>query len=174
MESKRLQLQTTPATVEGTVTAIFATLNVVDKDGDVILPGAFTDGQAVPLVWHHRWESPIGKGQVRLTPTQALFEGHFFLETQAGAEAYKTVQAMGALQEWSWGFRVVETRDEQRDGRRVRVIVKADLFEVSPVLVGAGRGTGTVALKAQDGPPPEVLQAWGMYIRQVAGLTPSA
>ena len=39
---------------------------------------------------------------------QGVFDGGFFLETDAGLEAYKTVKAMGTLQEWSWGFRVVD------------------------------------------------------------------
>ncbi|MGN6754841.1 MAG: HK97 family phage prohead protease [Thermomicrobiales bacterium] len=54
---------------------------------------------------------------------------------------------MGDLQEYSWGFRVLDSDYAERDGQDVRVITKAEVYEVSPVLVGANRQTGTLALK---------------------------
>jgi len=78
-----------------------------------------------------------------------MFDGEFFLETDAGLEAYKTVKAMSSanLQQWSWGFRVIDAAFEQRDQQFVRLIKTAEVFEVSPVLVGAGVGTYTEAIK---------------------------
>ena len=78
----------------GAVTAVFSTFSVVDKDGDVVLPTALTNGQAVPMTWSHDWSQPVGRGVVRVEEARALFDGHFFLDTQAGQEAYKTVKAM--------------------------------------------------------------------------------
>ena len=135
---------------EGTVQAVFSTFNVLDKDGDIVMPTAFTHGQAVPMVWHHDWASPVGKGVIRVEETRAVFDGAFFMDTQAGQEAYKTVKAMGELQEWSWGFRITDAAYEQRDGEFVRLIKRATLFEVSPVLVGAGEGTYTLAIKSHQ------------------------
>jgi HK97 family phage prohead protease len=131
----------------GSVQAVFSTFDVVDSDNDIVLASAFTDGQPVPMTWSHQWDMPVGKGIVRVRENDALFDGNFFIETDAGAEAYKTVKAMGPLQEWSWGFRVIDAAYEQRDQEFVRVIKRAEMFEVSPVLVGAGVGTYTEAIK---------------------------
>lgn len=131
----------------GAVSAVFSTFGVVDSDNDIVLATALTHGQAVPMTWAHNWAMPVGKGLVQVQPEQAVFEGAFFLDTDAGLEAYKTVKAMGPLQEWSWGFRVVDAGYEQRDEKFVRVIKRADIFEVSPVLVGAGVGTYTLGIK---------------------------
>jgi HK97 family phage prohead protease len=100
------------------------------------------------MTWAHRWDVPVGKGAIMVQEKQAIFDGGFFLETDAGLEAYKTVKAMGALQEWSWGFRVVDAAYEQRDTQFVRLIKRAEVFEVSPVLVGAGVGTYTLGIKS--------------------------
>lgn len=132
---------------EGAVQAVFSTFNVVDKDGDIVLPSAITHGQQVPMTWHHDWATPVGKGAIRVEEDRAVFDGHFFLETEAGQEAYKTVKAMGALQEWSWGFRIIDAAFEQRDGEFIRIIKRTEVFEVSPVLVGAGENTHTLAIK---------------------------
>jgi hypothetical protein len=72
----------------------------------------------------------------------------FFLDTTAGLDAYRTVKAMGDLQEWSWGFRVTDADYGEMDGATVRYIKGAELYEVSPVLVGANRDTATLAIKA--------------------------
>jgi HK97 family phage prohead protease len=163
METKRLDVTLTQA--EGTVTALFARVGVVDKDGDVVAASAFTPGQEVALTWNHEWGDPVGKGLIRLAGDEVRLEGRFFLETARGREAYATVKAMGTLQEWSWGFRATSAHYEQRDGRRVRVITGTELYEVSPVLVGAGRGTGTVALKGEDGGRGRGEAVWREWMR---------
>lgn len=148
METKRI---TTPLTLkagdEGSVQAVFSTFNVVDSDGDIVEPTAFTEGQEVPMVWSHDWANPIGKGSVKVDPDRAIFDGQFFMDTNDGAEAFRKVKAMGKLQEWSWGFRITESDFGDHEGQQVRFIKGAELFEVSPVLVGANRETHTLAIK---------------------------
>ncbi len=78
---------------------------------------------------------------------RAVFKGSLFLDTDAGADAYRTIKAMGDLMEYSWGFRILDADFVERDAEYIRVIKRAELFEVSPVLVGAGIGTGTLSLK---------------------------
>lgn len=131
----------------GQVTAMFCRFNVIDHDGDIVLPTAFTNGQEVVMAWAHDWNRIIGKGKIRVMPEGAYFDGKFFLETDAGREAYKTVKAMGELSEWSWGFRVLKHQYVNIEGETVRQIERAEVFEVSPVLKGAGVGTHTVAIK---------------------------
>lgn len=144
---KRLTGATLKADTIGGLSAVFSVFDQVDTDGDVVKGTAFTDGQEVPLVWAHEWDKPIGKGAVRVEADRAVFDGAFFLDTSWGRDAYATVKAMGALQEYSWGFRILEQSFGEQDGKPVRFIDGAEVFEVSPVLVGANRNTGTLAIK---------------------------
>jgi len=149
-ETKQVTVQAelkTEGDAAGSVSAVFSTFDVVDSDNDIVVASAFEDGQQAPMAWAHDWQKPVGKGVIHITPQHARFDGGFFLDTEAGAEAYSTVKAMGDLQEWSWGFRVLDAAYEERDGVSVRVITKADVFEVSPVLRGAGVGTHTQSIK---------------------------
>lgn len=136
---------------EGKVTAVFATFDVIDKHGDITPSGAFTDGQKVLISAynHESWYSamPVGKGAIRQTATEAVFEGDFFLNTTAGRDTYETVKAVGDQQEWSYGFDILKRSYEKRDDRDVRILEALKVFEVSPVLIGAGVNTRTLAMK---------------------------
>ena len=135
---------------QGLVQAVFATLNVIDADGDVTLPGAFGNQNVRLGAWGHAWqELPVGKGLIKEEEEKAIFDGAFFLDTEAGREHYLTVKNLAELQEWSYGFRVVESEDGEFEGRQVRFLKKMEVYEVSPVMQGAGVDTMTVAIKGQ-------------------------
>jgi len=153
-ERKALQLQLPADAPPGSVTAIFSTFDVLDKQRDIVKRAAFAglDGAAVPLVQSHEWDAmPVGLGHIHVTPHAALFDGRFHLATQFSRDAYETAKAMAGLQEYSYGFKVAEDgfkEDTAADGGPVRVITEIErVYEVSLVLVGAGEGTRTVALK---------------------------
>lgn len=134
---------------EGSVRAVFSTFGIVDRDGDVIDKGALKDGTPIKLCsWGHNWgDLAVGKGVIRVTDSEAIFDGKFFLDTEAGLETYKTVKNLGELQEWSWGFSVKEWEYEEKDGKPIRVIKTVEPFEVSPVLIGANQKTSTLEIK---------------------------
>ena len=134
---------------EGAVRAVFATLNVIDHDGDVTPVGAFSEQDVIIEPWNHGWELPAGKGKIFADEEKAWLEGQFFLDTAVGLENYKTVKAMGDLAEWSYTFNVVEGATGEFDGQDVYYLNKLDVVGVSPVTRGAGIGTGTVAVKSQ-------------------------
>lgn len=139
---------------EGSVEAVFSTFGVIDRDGDVVKASAIEDGLELPMVWSHDWHQPVGRGHVDVGRKSAKFVGRFFTETDAGLQAYKTVKAMGDLQQWSWGFEIKEWSFGEHDGREgVRFITDTEPFEVSPVLVGANRETATTSIKGADLPP---------------------
>lgn len=146
-ETKNLQFKVDET---GKVSARIATFGVIDQDYDIVEATAFKAGQEVAIVWSHDWDRPVGKGVIHVTPTEAIFEGMFFLDVVNGMEAYKTVRAMGDLQEWSWGFHAIKSSREARGDRIIRHIEETELFEVSPVLKGAGIGTRTLALKGRN------------------------
>jgi hypothetical protein len=56
---------------------------------------------------------------------------------------------LAELQEWSYGFKVLESEEGEFEGRQVRFLKKMQVFEVSPVMQGAGVETMTVAIKGE-------------------------
>ena len=148
---------------KGEVTAVFATIGVIDKDNDVTVPGAFENGAkvAISAYGHKSWEgvAPVGKGTIREVGNEAILEGRFFLDTQAGADTFRVVKALGedGLQEWSYGYEE-QAHFGEFEGKRVRFLDKLKVHEVSPVLLGAGEGTRVLSTKSQR-QPDQLLQA---------------
>lgn len=158
---------------EGTFRAVFATLNVVDHDGDVTTPGAFQDGQAVIIEpWNHSWALPAGKGTIHADEEKAWVDGSFFLDTEAGRENYRTVKNMGNMAEWSYTFDVLEQGSGDFEEEQVNFLRRLDVVGVSPVTRGAGIGTGTTTIKEkkQDGKPEDEAKGEGAGD---AGIKPS-
>lgn len=147
-ERKALTLEL-KAEAEGEFRAVFSTLNVIDKDGDITRPGAFEPGAPVRIAqWGHNWGAlPVGKGAIGADSTKAWVDGSFFLDTQAGMDTYKTVKALADLQEWSYGFEVTKSSNGNEGGKPVRILEAVKVFEVSPVMLGAGIGTHTEGIK---------------------------
>jgi cation transport regulator ChaB len=135
---------------EGAVAVKFAQLNVVDSDDDITPNGAIpTKDVPMSAYAHKSWPKnggllPVGRGTVREKGDSAIFEGRFFTDTTHGRDTYLTVKHMGELQEWSYGYEVLDS--DRQKGKRV--LKKLDIFEVSPVLSGAGVGTQTLAIKS--------------------------
>lgn len=142
---------------QGVVTAVVATLSVVDRDREVILPGALQNGAKVKLSAYGHGamfgDAPVGKGVITVEGDKAVFKGNFFMTTTRGIEAFRTIKELGTEQEWSFGFRVLESSDPDDAWRAkgaVKILKKIAAFEVSPVIIGAGIDTGTVAVKEAD------------------------
>ena len=137
----------------GDVTVAFSRFNVIDSDNDVTFPGSMPVGKSVPIsaYGHTSWDGalPTGKGAIREAGDLGILEGSFFMETDQGRNTYHTTKAMADLQEWSYGYAVLPPSGPGTfDGKRVRELRKLDVFEVSPVLKGAGVGTTTLAIKS--------------------------
>lgn len=136
--------------------ARIATLSAVDHDGDTYAPGAFSwrgGQQWVPILpAHNRIAMPLGKARVYEEGDAAYAELHINLNSEAGREwhaALKFDREHGAaVQEWSYGFGVIDWEKGSVGGKQVRVLKRLDVHEVSPVIRGAGVGTGTLALKS--------------------------
>lgn len=143
---------------QGEVLAVFSTFGVKDHDGDVTFPGAFDQGAPVRISAynHSSWGGvlPVGKGVIRADEQKAVMEGKFFMDTQAGKDTFTVVKEMGELGEWSYGFDILESEPIEHEGSKARGLKKLKVHEVSPVLLGAGIGTQTVAAKTRK---PEEL-----------------
>lgn len=139
---------------KGLVTAVFATFGVKDHDGDVTLPGAYVDGAEVRMsAWNHgSWQDalPVGKAVIRQDDEKAWFEGEYFLKTQAGREHFEVAKGLAELQEYSYGYDILEAEPGVHEGESVQFLKRMKVHEVSQVLLGAGIGTRTLAVKGRD------------------------
>jgi len=156
IESKTFDIKTIDE-VEGKVEAVFSVFNEIDSDGDVVMPDSIKSGygeNGVAMVWAHDWKNPIGRGEIVSDDSKAVFKGQFIMDTQAGRDAFNTVKAMGDLQQWSFGYEVLDSENGsfQKDGQNTQARFLNDLkvWEVSPVLVGANQNTFTVGVKEKS------------------------
>ena len=136
----------------GEFTAVIATYGVIDKDGDVTEPGAHRDGAEVVVsaYGHSSWggKLPVGKARLRTTQTQTIADGQFFMDTTHGRDTFETVKQLGPMGQWSYGYDVLDSATGELDGQPVRFLKSQEIHEVSPVLIGAGVNTHTLATKA--------------------------
>lgn len=155
---------------QGLVSAVIATIAVVDKDGDYTVPGAFEDGANVVIssYQHQSWSGalPVGKGRLRVTGNEAIIDGQFFLDTTHGRDSFLTVKrlAESGLGEWSYGFDILDAEHGEHDGQRVRFLKRLKVYEASPVLVAAGQGTRTLAVKAADDAQEQAIREFARFV----------
>jgi hypothetical protein len=136
----------------GSFRAIFSVFDRVDKQNDLTKRGAFTDGQKVKVgAWGHAWGSlPVGSGVIHADDEKAWIDGKFFVETQGGKDTWLTVRGLGELQEWSYGYDLLDSEMGTFEGKKVRILKKILVWEVSPVFLGAGgSATRTTDIKSQ-------------------------
>lgn len=133
-----------------------ATLSAVDHDGDTYMPGAFSwkeEGHqwCSILPAHNRSKVPLGKARVYEDGDAALAETFFNLaipEAKSWHSAIMFDLAQGkSVQEYSYGFDILDFDYQVRGSDRVRQMKRLDVHEISPVLKGAGIGTGTLSMK---------------------------
>tara|TARA_R100000458_G_C8266873_1_gene241884 strand:- start:745 stop:1575 length:831 start_codon:yes stop_codon:yes gene_type:complete len=155
LQHKTVNLLTTDE-IEGKVEAVFSNFNEVDSDGDVVLAGSIKSGfgeKGVAMVWAHDWKDVVGRGEIIQDDEKAVFKGQFIMDTERGRDAFNTVKAMGELQQWSFGYEVLDAENGmfKKDGSEneieVRFLKDVKVWEVSPVLVGANQNTYTMAVK---------------------------
>jgi len=143
----------------GEIRSVIATLNVVDKDGDVTLPGFFGTQPAKILLAHDWGTLPLGKGMISEAGDEAVFDGKFNLKDTNARSAFEwlkfDLEHGVPSQEWSYGFRLEKDgyRFGEHEGQQVRFLIPSEkgpgakIDEVSMVLVGAGEGTRTLSVK---------------------------
>lgn len=136
----------------GSAAVRVATLGVVDRDGDLILPGALEPGGPVLVSdWGH--SSTVGLGHAPPVGTatleevgDALMAYPVFDDSEEGRRTCAMV--LMDKPDWSVTYRVTETRPPTAAERAqgcTRVIVRWIVSEVSPVAKGAGVATGVVS-----------------------------
>lgn len=155
MQFKSMSVETIDEAGKGV--ARIAQLSAVDSDGDTYAKGAFSwkkgGGQWVQMIpAHDRKAMPFGKAWVYEDGDFAYAAFQLNLNTQAGKEWHEALKfdlATGSpVQEWSYGYKALDAAKETRGINQVRVLKQLDVDEISPVIRGAGTGTGTVTIKS--------------------------
>jgi Caudovirus prohead serine protease len=134
----------------GEVRALFATMNVIDHDFDITVPGAFRNGEQVRIAsyGHKLAELPVGRGAIFADDEHAIMKGRFFLDTTAGKDTYTTVKEMADLQEWSYEYDILDSEPGTQNGVPVQFLKSLKVHGVTPVYLGAGIDTQTLDIKS--------------------------
>lgn len=146
---------------KGEIDVVFATMGVWDKDGDLALPGFYGE-QDIAFLPTHDWSHvPLGKGRTYEQGNEARARIKMNLAIQAAKDWLSAIKFDldngKPIQEYSYGFKVLEGGSEMGEqlGRRGRILKPREdatpgskIWEVSPVLVGAGEKTRTLTAKA--------------------------
>lgn len=124
----------------GVVKGYASTFNNVDRDGDIIMPGAFSktiselasNDRPIRMLYQHSTQELIGGfpiDRVSVDQKGLFVEGHINLDVQRGREAFSLAK-QNVLTDFSIGFSIVEA-DFASNG--VRQIKELRLWEVSMV-----------------------------------------
>lgn len=123
----------------GVFAGLASTYGNLDRQGDIVMPGAFEDSLArsssVPLLKAHDHAAPIGDAKLADSPAGLLLEGTLDLNVQAARETYSGLKA-GYLRAMSIGYGIPAGGSVYRDDG-VRELRRLDLYEVSIVAVPA-------------------------------------
>lgn len=129
----------------GTVEGYASMFGVVDRIGDVVLPGAFKRsladwtrrGATPPMLWQHNPNEPIGIWTELSENDRGLkVKGELILDLPQGVAA-RVLMQKGALRHLSIGFRTVKDMIDRGTG--ARHLKEIDLWEISLVTIPALR-----------------------------------
>lgn len=143
---------------DGTFTLYAAAFNNVDRQGEAIAPGAFTNlPEFVKSGWialNHEWDDlPLATVESAEQDGYGLkltCRWHSTDDAQAARTVVKERMERGKAVKCSIGFRTTRDRWEDRDGRRVRVLEEIELYEASIVNLPANPLAEVTAAKSMD------------------------
>ena len=147
METKEFAIKSVS---KGQASVVIATLNTVDKDGDLTLPGAFGSQKAKILPAHDWSHLSLGVASISEVGNQAIADLRFNMAIPSAAEWFESLKFAfenGVAQQFSYGYDVLDSDEDTIDGKRIRVLKKLKVHEVSPVVVGAGVNTRVLDVK---------------------------
>ncbi len=125
--------------VTGAVEGYASVYGILDRGGDIVMPGAFKQSLAdwrrkkamPPMLWQHDSGIPVGVWSELAEDDKGLrVKGSLVLDVPAAAAARALMMA-GAVKGLSIGYRTLDDEIDRQTG--VRRIKKAELWEVSLV-----------------------------------------
>ena len=162
---------------DGSASWVMATLNEIDSDLDVTLPGAFGRQTFSIVPAHDHFHVPLGKAELREQGNEAVVEAKFNLAIPAARDWHAAIkfdlENPPAVQEYSYAYNLHDGGWKMGNfqGRRVRFFQPrpdgspgVDVYETSPVLRGAGR-TRTLAAKGRREQDPQLVGEFLRFVR---------
>jgi uncharacterized protein len=157
LEHKTLALDS-KAGEDGTVELYAAVFGNVDRQGEVIAPGAFSNlPEFVKSGWlalNHEWDDlPLASIEAATQDAKGLrivARWHNTDDAQACRLVVKERLDRGKAVKCSIGFRTTKDRWDDADGRRVRVLEEIELYEASIVNLPANPLAEVTAAKSLD------------------------
>lgn len=138
--TKSVPLELKSLTDEGTFSGYGSVYNVVDKGGDIVAPGAFSEslaawkkaGRTVPVLWQHQTDQPIGAWtDLKEDEHGLLGDASLWLaEAPYARLAHKGMQTK-AITGLSIGYRVKDYSINKETG--IYTLMKLELVEISVV-----------------------------------------
>lgn len=123
----------------GSVEGYASVFNLLDRGGDIVLPGAFKASlsewrrkkQMVPILWQHDPSQPIGVWEELTEDDHGLKAKGTLIMDVPQAAAVRSLVKGGAVRGMSIGFRTKEAEVDRTTG--ARKLKKVELWEVSLV-----------------------------------------
>lgn len=130
-----------------------STFGNLDRDGDIIIEGAFKKTLANPdiklkLLNQHKFDEPLGTIDKAIETSEGLFIMARMPKANSKVRDIIPLLEMGALSDFSIGFQVVDA-DISPDGNRL--IKEINLFEVSIVTMPANPKAKITSVKDVEG-----------------------
>lgn len=138
--TKSVELEVKSLSDTGQFTGYGSVFNVVDKGGDIVMPGAFEDslktwkksGRQVPVLWQHQTDQPIGSWpDLKEDDHGLLGDAELWLEEAPYARLAHKGMKTKTITGLSIGYRVKEHSIDADTG--VYSLQKLDLVEISVV-----------------------------------------
>jgi len=181
----------------GLVECMFSVTGNVDRQNDVIEPGAFSKALAaktsVPVVYAHKWDD-INQVLGKTISWKELYPGdpglpdslrengcggvkaivQFDQETPAGRVAFTHVKNRN-ITDWSFAFDIADGGEKNEGNERhIKSGGVQEIFEVTVALIGANPATTTMAFKAmveaESKSEPEDEDAFALLLLAAAPL----
>lgn len=123
----------------GTVSGYASVFGILDRVGDIVLPGAFKASiadwrrrkKSVPMLWQHNPDEPIGVWSELLEDEKGLKVGGALVLDVPRAGEVRALARKGAVGGISIGFRTLDYDIDRTTG--ARRLKKLDLWEISLV-----------------------------------------
>jgi HK97 family phage prohead protease len=142
----------------GLFAAIVSVFGNVDRNGDRVVRGAFTEslkrwresGRKIPVVFSHEHkdvDSFIGEvdpADVQETDKGLVVAGKLDIDSNPKARRIFDLLKSGRLNQWSFAYGV---KAEKPGADHARELHEVDLFELGPTLIGANAEALTLAVK---------------------------
>lgn len=184
MKTLDFALETKAVGDEGTFEGYASTFGNVDQGGDVVEPGAFieglvkakADGRAIPMLWQHKQDEPIGVWDDISEDTKGLWvKGRLLIDADPLAKRAHGLLKAKALGGLSIGYRTPAggiAEDEKRRG--VYRLKKLDLREVSLVTMPMNVQARVTSVKSilEAGALPTVRE-FEEFLREAGGFSKS-